>query len=110
MQKQQLTDRIKKRVSQFVQEAVEEGKDPSVMPLKNSDNSVYHPPVAEYVLMPVWFLNYKYLGKTYTFLLNGQTGKVAGDFPISFFKVGLVALGAYAVLAPLLYFLGGLIL
>lgn len=110
VEKQQLTDRIKSRISQYVQDAVVDAQDASTVSLKYSDNSKYHPPVAEYVLLPVWFLNYKYLGKNYTFLLNGQTGKVAGDIPISLFKVGLIALGAYAVLAPLMYFLGGLML
>lgn len=110
VEKQKLNNRIKDRVKQFVEDAVLDEQDASRLETNYSDNSIYHPPVAEYVLMPVWFLNYKYLGKTYTFLLNGQTGKVAGDFPISWFKVGLIALGAYAVLAPLLYFLGGLML
>lgn len=108
--KQQLSKRIKARISQYVREAVSEAQDQSALELKYNDLSTYHPPVAEYVLLPVWFLNYKSLGKTYTFLLNGQTGKVAGDVPISWIKVGLIALGAYALLAPLLYWLGGLFL
>ena len=37
---------------------------------------------AKYVLMPVWILNTKYKGKTYTFAMNGQTGKMTGRFPI----------------------------
>ncbi|KIR03112.1 YdjG [Lachnospiraceae bacterium TWA4] len=37
----------------------------------------------DYILLPVWLLNYKYNGKNYTFALNGQTGKIVGDLPIS---------------------------
>ena len=37
---------------------------------------------ARYVLMPVWILNTKYKGKTYTFAMNGQTGKITGSLPI----------------------------
>lgn len=37
---------------------------------------------AKYVLLPVWVLNTKYRGKTYTFAMNGQTGKMTGSFPI----------------------------
>lgn len=37
---------------------------------------------AKYVLMPVWLLNTRYNGKTYTFAMNGQTGKMTGEFPI----------------------------
>lgn len=36
-----------------------------------------------YVLMPVWFLTFRYAGKPYTFLVNGQTGKVVGAVPYS---------------------------
>lgn len=38
---------------------------------------------ARYVLIPVWLLNTNYRGKTYTFAMNGQTGKMTGTFPIS---------------------------
>ena len=37
---------------------------------------------AKYVLLPVWMLNTKYRGKTYTFAMNGQTGKMTGTLPI----------------------------
>lgn len=37
---------------------------------------------AKYVLLPVWILNTKYRGKTYTFAMNGQTGKMTGTLPI----------------------------
>jgi len=36
---------------------------------------------AKYVLLPVWLLNTKYQGKSYTFAMNGQTGKMTGTFP-----------------------------
>ena len=41
-----------------------------------------HHSSAKYVLLPVWILNTKYNGKTYTFAMNGQTGKMTGSFPI----------------------------
>ena len=37
---------------------------------------------ARYVLMPIWLLNTKYRGKTYTFAMNGQTGKMTGSLPV----------------------------
>lgn len=37
---------------------------------------------ARYVLLPVWLLNTKYNGKTYTFAMNGQTGKMTGQLPV----------------------------
>ncbi len=36
-----------------------------------------------YVLYPVWLLSSKWKDKNYLFAVNGQTGKVAGDLPIS---------------------------
>ena len=36
-----------------------------------------------YVLLPVWMLASKYKGKDYMFAMNGQTGKMVGNLPIS---------------------------
>lgn len=38
--------------------------------------------VAKYALYPVWLLNTKWQGNTYTFAMNGQTGKFVGDLPL----------------------------
>lgn len=35
-----------------------------------------------YSLLPVWMLNIKYLDKIYRFAINGQTGKVVGEYPV----------------------------
>lgn len=40
----------------------------------------------KYGLMPIYFLNTKYKDKTYTFAMNGQTGKLVGDLPIAWGK------------------------
>ena len=49
-----------------------------------------------YGLMPVWILNTNYNGKTYSFAMNGDTGKFVGDLPISWkrfwgYLVGITA-------------------
>ena len=36
-----------------------------------------------YALYPVWILNTKWRDKSYRFAVNGQSGKVAGDLPVS---------------------------
>ena len=36
----------------------------------------------KYALYPVWLLNTIWNGKTYTFAMNGQTGKFVGDLPV----------------------------
>lgn len=53
----------------------------------------------EYVLMPVWMLNIMYKGKMHTFAMNGQTGKMVGNVPISAKKLILTALVIEVVLS-----------
>ena len=62
-----------------------------------------------YSLLPVWMLNIKYLDKMYQFAINGQTGKVVGNYPVDegkkkkfFWKVAGICYAAAAVVA---YFL-----
>ena len=43
---------------------------------------------AEYVMLPVWMLNYRYQGKNYQFAINGQTGKLVGTLPLSKKRMG----------------------
>jgi hypothetical protein len=52
-------------------------------------------------LLPVYILSYRYRDKLYRFLVNGQTGKVAGDKPLSWLKIGIFA-GVIALLVVLL--------
>lgn len=59
---------------------------------------------ARYALYPVWILNTKWNGKNYTFGINGQTGKIAGDLPMdkgAFWRwwMGITAATAAAVFA-----------
>ncbi len=39
-----------------------------------------------YSLLPVWLLSTKFENKTYTFAMNGQTGKMTGDLPVDMGK------------------------
>jgi hypothetical protein len=52
-------------------------------------------------LLPVYILSYRYRDKLYRFLINGQTGKTAGDKPLSWKRIGLFA-GGIAALVVLL--------
>ena len=55
------------------------------------------------VLLPVWVGAYKYRDKIYRVLVNGQTGKVAGDRPADRLKVVLLIALIAAVLVPLAF-------
>lgn len=46
----------------------------------------------KYLLLPVWISSFKYNDKVYSFMVNGRTGKVAGKYPISPWRV-LAAVG-----------------
>ena len=54
-----------------------------------------------YAMMPVWILSTKYNNEVYTFMMNGQTGKVAGTLPYSFAKSLLYPTIVALVLFPL---------
>ncbi len=45
-----------------------------------------------YTLLPVWMVTYKYMGKIYVYGMNGQTGKIYGELPMSKKKVAMTAL------------------
>ena len=62
-----------------------------------------------YSLLPVWMLHIKYMNKMYQFAINGQTGKVVGEYPIDngkkwgyFAKVAGIA---YVAAAAVVWFL-----
>lgn len=42
----------------------------------------------KHVLLPVWIAAYEYGGKSYRFLVNGETGQVSGEAPYSWWKIG----------------------
>ena len=37
----------------------------------------------EYALLPIWFVNTNFNNKKYSYAVNGQTGKVVGEIPLS---------------------------
>jgi predicted RNA-binding Zn-ribbon protein involved in translation (DUF1610 family) len=43
-----------------------------------------------YILLPVYITTYKYDQKSYQMMVNGQTGKVAGQKPVAWWKIWLV--------------------
>jgi DNA-directed RNA polymerase subunit RPC12/RpoP len=59
----------------------------------------------KHILLPVWTAAYKFRGKSYRFVVNGQTGKVQGERPWSPWKIafavllGLIVAGIAAYLS-----------
>ncbi len=59
-----------------------------------------------YALMPVWMLRTKWQDKEYMFMMNGQTGKMVGDLPISKSKYRAIFWGLFAGLTGFFMFSG----
>jgi DNA-directed RNA polymerase subunit RPC12/RpoP len=52
----------------------------------------------KHLLCPVWVGSFKYKGKVFPFVVNGQTGKLYGEKPWSWVKIAFALMGAAAVL------------
>ena len=63
-----------------------------------------------YAMVPVWILTTRYEDKPYTFIMNGQTGKVVGSLPYDKTKAFLYPAFCTLVLVPIIYFIMKIIL
>jgi hypothetical protein len=43
----------------------------------------------KHTLLPVWLLTYNYGSKTYQVAVNGSTGKITGEYPLSWIKIAI---------------------
>ena len=58
-----------------------------------------------YAMVPVWILTTRYKEKPYTFMMNGQTGKVVGSVPVDKSKVLLYSIIPAVLSIPIFYFI-----
>ncbi len=58
---------------------------------------------AYYAYYPVWTLNSLYKEKKYQFAMNGQTGKLTGNLPISFIKATIISLLSFIIFGAALF-------
>jgi hypothetical protein len=52
----------------------------------------------KHVLLPLWISSYKYKTKVFRFLVNGQTGKIYGEKPLSAAKIALTVIAGLILL------------
>jgi DNA-directed RNA polymerase subunit RPC12/RpoP len=57
----------------------------------------------KHILLPVWMAAYKYNGKSYRFVVNGQTGEVQGERPWSIWKIAFAVLLVLALVTGAVY-------
>lgn len=55
-------------------------------------------PTYKHVLLPVFLAHYRYNNELYHFMVNGQTGEVQGDAPVSWIKVMLAIIPVLIIL------------
>lgn len=86
---EELEEKIKGRVSRYAENSVRNSIAGYESVNIYSKNIRGRKTAAKYALLPVWILNYRYLGKNYMTVINGQTGKLVGKLPISRAKTAL---------------------
>lgn len=59
----------------------------------------------KHLLLPLWICSYVYNGKLYRFLVNGQTGQIAGERPKSAWKIALLVI-SFILLVLFFVYLG----
>lgn len=80
---EEMFDRIYKRTNRYIKEAADKTLTGYSSVTSRTDTPNSRITARYYALLPVWMLNYRYNGKDYTFLMNGQTGKIVADRPVS---------------------------
>lgn len=58
-----------------------------------------------YAMVPVWILSTRFEGKPYTFMMNGQTGKVVGSLPIDYGKLRNYTALTFIIVTIISYFI-----
>jgi DNA-directed RNA polymerase subunit RPC12/RpoP len=58
----------------------------------------------KHLLLPTWLASYRYFDRVFQVLVNGRTGKVAGDRPYSWVKILSLVLFILAVVGVIIYF------
>ena len=70
-------------------------------------NTQYSHLTFKHVLLPMWVSAYLFSGKTYRFLVNGQSGEVVGESPKSGWKIFFLVCGILLALFIFLALFGG---
>ena len=60
--------------------------------------SIYQGRTFKHILVPVWLTTYTYGPKSFQVVVNGYTGKMAGEFPLSWVKITCAVLGVLLVI------------
>lgn len=70
-------------------------------------NTDYSNQTYKHILLPIWLCTYAYKGKSYHFLINGQTGKIHGKKPVAAWKITLTILAVLLVIIAIVVMANG---
>lgn len=84
-------DDSKKKAKKIIERNILNGYNYDVVDYLDLDTT-YDNITYKYIMIPIWFLNYKYNNKEYKVILNGDTGRLKGKYPISPLKVSITIL------------------
>lgn len=74
--------------------------------IREADNTIN----ADYALLPVYLLPVKYKDKDYLFAINGQTGKITGNVPISGGRAAGFFAGCFGIVFGILWLINFLLM
>lgn len=72
----------------------------------DSKNVNYSNITFKHILLPVWISAYRYKDKVYRFVINGQTGRVQGQHPISWLKIISLVVAIVAIISLIVILTG----
>ncbi|MCF7675543.1 MAG: zinc ribbon domain-containing protein [Akkermansiaceae bacterium] len=61
-------------------------------------SSTYQGRTFKHILVPIWLVSYTYGPKSFQVVVNGYTGKMAGEHPLSWVKITFAVLAALALI------------
>jgi len=70
----------------------------------NSKQTNYGEILFKHILLPVWITSYQYKDKIYNVYINGQNGRVVGEYPKSLIKILLTIVGVALTVLFIYYF------
>jgi hypothetical protein len=70
----------------------------------HSVDTDWHNLTFKHILLPMYVSAYQFKGKSFRFLINGQTGEVQGERPYSVWKIASLVISILAVIGLILFF------
>jgi DNA-directed RNA polymerase subunit RPC12/RpoP len=95
-------DEAKARMARVIEEDVRHDIGGDEQRISNI-NTRHSDETFKHILLPIWMAAYKYNGKSFRFLVNGQTGEVQGERPWSIWKIGFAVVLVVGVILGAIY-------